>query len=1447
MPLIAKLRNILSYTKKKWKQHRNAGSVSAPLRLTESCNTLGATGTNTCDKRLAGWNTIRSLITAIEPGAKAIGLPIHGLRAFVDRLEGAFEEREDYALLAAQLNVILDDLVKHMNQPIDTEMTASVKRIHADLEDEIKKVTERQAMAMERRLLGAMEEAKEIVECYRRIDGYLQRLTLNANISILKAANEQTAYANKQAMEARLKNMSPAMAAVFDSAESHNVRRRSCAPGTRTAQIKLLLEWAHDPEVGKTCWMNGMAGTGKTTIAYSVCEALKKDYQLAASFFCSRAIPECRQVKHIIPSIAYQLARFSLPFWLALDKALEADPDTHTLALETQYKKLIVEPLLASQDSLPRSFIVVIDALDECENEGIVGQILDLLLSTKYTLSVRYLMSSRPEKEITQRMENCGNANDNPRLVLHELDADSVKTDIQAYIHHELRDVPLTDDQRQTVARRCGALFIYASTICRYIRQAHEMDDLEEALNLITNSTAIPMKQDNKNVIDDLYSTILLTAFHKSEIVEMRETKMRDILETVVCAIEPMTLDTIGQVTGLKNAEQVDRLLKPLRSVLNVGKENKLVTPLHASFPDFMLSKDRSKGLWCERGKRHAEMAKICLELIGKAKPQFNICGLPSSHLLDSEVDGLDARIRNSISQGLSYACRHWSTHLGFAEYRDEFVGSVHDFLSSRLLLWMEIMNLTKQIHYGTTMIQSVEKWCSEQKVPKGLTKLVHDASQFVSVYANHPVSQSTPHIYVSMLPFWPPSRPVSAAYMPRTIGVIEPKGTAMARRRLALIATWKASSRWIRSIGLSSDGTRLALHNEGSIEVYDTSNGETVFSLTNERTRSVHSVAISPDGTQVAFAKYRAAYIWNVCNQGTTANLFPDLMSSIKCIAFSSNGCRVACGTRNGEVHIHALHDNAASLGPLKGHTEEVTSIAFSEDSSRLASASGDGTVRMWDLRTGRTVGEPFKEHTRSVYSVCYSPDGSRLASASWDHSIQVRSISSGTIPELLTIHTPHPRSIAFSPSGAFIASGSVDKAIRVYDARTGQIVLGPLDGHTERVTSLVFSPDSARLYSCSRDGTVRIWNVQNPGTPRNLSRAPALSSGVYRIRYSNSGKQLVSDSSDGTLHVWDVRTGELVMEPLRGHQKAVLSVDYSHSDAYIASASSDGTLRIWDALTGSDIHGPIEDNNRVNCVRFSPDDSFIASGSDDGTVKIWDVTSGQQIVELFRAYEFHVATSIEFSPDGQQVAFGYGSISDLGDSEDPLYGAIRVVDRSTGHTVVGPINVQDFITSIEFSPNGMRLVSGSYDKSVRIWDMQTGEQLVACGEVEDNTHGDDKDSDNDRAHRKEVNSVAFSPNGRYVASGSDDMTVCIWDAENANGQHVSLNLDHQTWTDSWSVDEEGWVVLHGDRVVWVPSDLRPCLMCPPEDFMIADRGCLILNLDGLNVGEKWQDCYQP
>ncbi|KAF8761146.1 WD40 repeat-like protein [Rhizoctonia solani] len=1390
MPFIVRLRDIFMSLKKKSEKHHGA-SVSVSSNLTQVSESLAASSDSTTAKRTIVCTAIRSIITAIEMRDNPLGLPISEMRAFVDMLENVHEERKEYTELGHQLNAILTDLAEQMNQPVGTEMTNSMRRTHEVLKEEINKVTSRQSMTKRRRLIGAIQEANEIEECYRRINSHLQRLSLNVNINILKAAN-------KQAMELRLKNMSPAMSAVFDSTASHNVKRGSCAPGTRVTQIDLLLKWAQSPEVGRTCWMNGMAGTGKTTIAYSVCERLKDSCQLGASFFCSRTIPECRQVKHIIPSIAYQLARFSFPFHEVLDKILDTDPDIYGLTLKTQYEKLIVGPLLKSYSTLPTSFIVVIDALDECENQESVGQILDLLLSTEYTLPVRYIVSSRPEKEITQRMEKRGDANDDPRLVLYELDVNSAGPDIGLYMQHELQGVPLTKDEISQIVQRCGSFFIYASTACGYIKQAHEINDLEEALGVLMDSTLIPMEQDDKNVIDHLYTTILATAFRKSGMIQKSKEKMRDILETVICAIEPMTLNTIGQMLGLKNAEQVDRLLKPLRSVLNVGKENKLVTPLHASFPDFMLSKDRSKDLCCERRRRHAAMTKACLELISKAEPQFNICGLPSSHLLDSEVEDLDVRISNSIAKGLAYACRHWPTHLGFAEHSDEFVGWVRDFFSSRLLLWMEIMNLTKQIRYGTTMIQKVEKWCSEHKAPEDMTKLVHDASQFVSVYGNHPVSKVLlTSTYLCFHSGHPPD-----PFLRRTCKdnwVIEPKGTAMARRRLALIATWKVSTEWIQWIGLSANGTRLAAPTENGIE-------------------GVHSVAISPDGTQVAFAKYRAAYIWNVGNQEMTANLFPNLTSSIKCIAFSTDGYHIACGTRNGEVHIHALHDGTTSLSPLKGHTKEVRSIAFSPDGLHLASASGDHTVRVWNVRT---------------------VNGGWAIQAA--HQL-LRDVTAGAMaPELLTIHTTHPTSITFSAGGAFIASGSDDNAIRIYDARTGQMVLGPLEGHTNNVTSVIFSPtalDYTRVHGMD------CAHMERPGSWRTS----------YYIK--GAGSLLSCSTASGTrITGYDLSWLERWNGACMGCEDGCL----------YCSASDDGTLRIWDALSGSDIHGPIEGHSdAVLCVRFSPDDSSIASGSRDGTVKIWNVTSGQQIVELFGADEFYVI-SVDFSPDGQQVACssGYDSDledSDLEDSEDPVRGAIRVVDRSQ--------DTQWLVRSMRIapstrlsSPNGMRLVSGSGDKSVRIWDVQTGKQLAACGEDDGDTNSDDEDSNNNHAHSEKINSVTFSPSGGYIASGSDDETICIWNAENGNlifgplKAHTSLtmiNISLGTSTprpenNSWSLDEEGWVVLHGHRVVWVPSDLRSCIIYPPQCFMIADRGCLILNLDGLNVGDKWQGCYRP
>ncbi|GAB1528230.1 hypothetical protein RhiTH_011422 [Rhizoctonia solani] len=1507
MPLIAALKDTLAQARYKLKRRLASESQSIQLNKTASNpadrpapelehNTASVINTPSENMTLVG-----SLLVELESSVEACGplkSAISGLRACVDIYKSACKEPKEYDQLERQLRAILADLAVHIKQPIGLEMTDCVKRIQSDIAEEANKVAVKQASATGIRLLQALEGPEGINECYRRIDSHLQRLMLNTNISTLKVVNEQSMTAHEHTLSARLDRMCPSMSAVYKSCESIDVQRRGCTPGTRRRQIELLLEWANTPDTGRTCWMNGMAGTGKTTIAYSVCVELEKTSRLGASFFCSRTIPECRKVKYIIPSISYQIARFSAPFRYALAKVLELDRDVHTETLKAQYQKLIVDPLVEVQRSMPTDFIVVIDALDECDNENSVGQILDLLIASAPILPVRFLISSRPENEITHRITGRYDGEDEARLVLHNLQEDAVKDDIELYMRDELKDIILTEAQWTDILERCGTLFIYASTTCHFIRQEYKVDAASEAVNTITNSPYMPIAGDNP--IDSLYLTILKTVFEKSDMSKESAEKMKHILDTVICAVEPITLDAIADLLGLKSVKQVYRLLQPLRSVLNVPRDTGAVTTLHASFPDFMFSPTRSVDFYCDRTTRHAKLVEACLRAIDQAEPKMNICRLPSSHLLDHEVEDLKARVAWAISPGLAYACRYWSAHLDCSEHSPKLLGAVRNFFVTRLLLWMEVSNLTNAMQYGvgTKTIECAERWCAKNGAPEGVTQIAHDAWQFVSVFANHPVCQSTPHIYISMLPFWPRSRPISLAYMPRTSDLVRPTGTAIGRRQLALMATWKVSNEAVGSISLSDNENRLMAPTDAGIDILDMATGESVHSLTDERAQDVWLIVMSPDDTQVAFAKDGGIlYLWDTGSNGAISTPLPEDVSGVLSIAFSVDGSRVACGLRSGDVYVYPSRHTTRSHRILRGHTNQVRSVAFSPNGSHLASGSADKTIRVWNIQTGGQAVRVLKGHTDWVRSVCYSTDGLQLASASDDRTIRLWDPRTGkTVLEPLIGHSSVVLSITFSPNGKLLASGSADRTIRVYDAVTGRVALGPLKGHTRWVNGVKFSHDGTRLFSCSSDGTVRIWNVQDVDTNAGQMATPGSTSSTWSIRYARSGKRIVSGSQDGTIHVWNTETGELVLGPLRGHKAAVACVDYSSDDQYIASASYDSTLHIWDSHVGKDIHGPMRGHSRtVNCVRFLPHGLAIVSGSDDGTVRMWDVSTGQQLALLLEAHSR--IFSVAVSPNGQHVLCG---------SEN---GAIQLVDRHGDRALDKTINGHnDWVRSMEFS-DGMHFVSGSHDHSVRIWDGQTGRQLVVCGE-------------RDWAHDNLVLSVSISLDGLYVASSSDDRTVRVWDGQTGklilgplrghtdwvrcvqfspDGSHVAScsddgtirfwdvsgckaeSLDHgstnagmglpglcitgsmadealvdikgaisdgsgEKTLERWIFDEDGWIMeSQKGRVVWVPSELRACLLCPLEDLRIAVAGFLRLELEGSKVGQAWAGCYHP
>jgi hypothetical protein len=176
------------------------------------------------------------------------------------------------------------------------------------------------------------------------------------------------------------------------------------------------------------------------------------------------------------------------------------------------------------------------------------------------------------------------------------------------------------------------------------------------------------------------------------------------ILNTVICAREPMTIQALGALLKLESEHAARSALDPLRSVLHVPESSGLVSTLHASFSDYMLSRERSGRFFCDLRTHSTLLARRCFEMMAESL-HFNICNLESSFVLDEEVPGISARIDEAIPPQLFYACRYWGDHVEHAGTSDMLHSLMEDFLLRRLLFWMEVLNLKRCIGAGGSIL----------------------------------------------------------------------------------------------------------------------------------------------------------------------------------------------------------------------------------------------------------------------------------------------------------------------------------------------------------------------------------------------------------------------------------------------------------------------------------------------------------------------------------------------------------------------------------------------------------------------------------------------------------------------------------------------------------------------------------------------------------------------
>ncbi|CUA71831.1 putative WD repeat-containing protein alr3466 [Nostoc sp, PCC 7120] [Rhizoctonia solani] len=1280
----------------------------------------------------------------------------------------AAKDQREYETLRSDLESILQELKAHFNGPNPPKMTASIESLCKSINYELRSVKMRRDESRTRQYLQAGSGPDEVLACYRRVHGYLIRISLNTSLSVQHTMEQKVKDLEEQTksglVRSYLAGLSPAFSACYNSAQATELKRGECTPGTRIGVLAHMNDWAamSNSNAGSVYWLNGMAGTGKTTIAYSLCTELESRHQLAASFFCSRLLPECRDVQRIIPSIAYQLAQYSLPFRAALFKVLEQDPDVHTRMPSAQFKSLISIPLLEARDSLPPNLAVMVDALDECENKESTRLILNTLLSNALDHPIKFFVCSRPEPEIREEMMEKICDSKHSQLVLHELDTNVVRADIEKYIRASLARLEPTNDVIEKLVADAGVLFIYAATVVRYISDNNFGRNPRGRLHTVLNldSSAPGMKQKNKP-IDMLYGAIIQAALEDEAIDEVERKDMIQLLHTIVTAQDPLTINALCGLLELED-DQVRSTIHPLRSVLHITGTRELVTTLHASFPDYMFDTERSGIYSCDRKAQYNIMARLCLDLIDTTTPRFNICGLESSFVSDKDVVDLGDRVQQAISLELVYACRYWSTHVSAAYHNQELVALVQRFMSTQFLLWLEAMNLTGHIQLSMDVIRVADIWITNHIDNDDLAELIHDGWYFTTCFALNPVCSSTPHIYVSMLPFWPSHRPISRIYKPRHQRLPMAEGTAVDRRQLALLARWSFDNT-VNYATFSNNGERVALAVGKYMLIVD-----------------AHSVDFSPDDTRIVSGSGdKTLRIWNAETGSNVLGPLEGHSGWVNSVQYSPNGTHIASGSDDQTIRIWDALDGTMvfKIVPPNEFIGAVHLIRYSPDGTHIISRLRSGLPPVWDTTTGELVLGPLEGYEAAIGSVDYSPDGKHIVTGSDDNSIRVWSAVDGNmVLGPLVADIDGISSTRYSPDGKHIASGSYDGSLCIWDAQTGQIILGPIRSHSGSV-KLNYSSDGTRIISICGDNTVRIWDAG--GKDNSLAQVEGCSSDIRAVACSHDGALIVT-ASESDLHVWDTHTGSLVLGPLEGHTSIISSVSFSPADNCFASVS-DNTIFVWGASSGARILGPLEDHtNRVMSLDYAPDGTSFASGSWDKTICVWDSKSGSKLLGPLQGHADSISC-VRYSPTGTSIA------------SSSYDGTIRVWDAQTGAITLETRHEDvSLIDSIDISPDGRYIVVGGQNK-ILILDTRTGEMTSEVLLEKDNSIHDtlvrwspdghaicitqgrtihvracksiERSLVSLEGHMDNVSSMSFLPGSTSIVSGSEDRAIRIWD----------------------------------------------------------------------------------
>lgn len=509
-----------------------------------------------------------------------------------------------------------------------------------------------------------------------------------------------------------------------------------CLEGTRTAVLSEAEKWMMrvDPGAPSIYWLNGMAGTGKSTIARTVAGWADERGILGGSFFFSgTGDASLRDPTVVFTTIVRQLASFdrSEEFKRRIVDAVTKNPNLLTATdPRVQFTGLIETPLCQASIGRRRIVVIVLDALDECEKQG-ASEILNALVAAATANSIpfhlKFFITSRPESHITSILtpsQPFSNVQTPPAVppsqplktvVLHDVEHDIVDSDIRLYLEHELDVIwrtsqttmaPVSLQELDDLVKHSGGSFIFAATCIRVIRGGHPRAQLETLLE--SSPTLLH--------VDNLYAQILRTSVPSKETfnrgLEEWYQQFRNAASLVIFLREDLPVDSMDRLAA-PGKVHVRTALRDLHSVISIS-DSHIPRILHPSFPDFICNKKRcgdtelNLGFSIDVPVAHGQIAKWCFQLLESVLKERILGGIdptkPNSELQPQALERLHL--------AELYALRHWASHLALSDRKDEGLQeALRGFTTERVLRWLEVMSVLGDLKVALQSLLDARAW----------------------------------------------------------------------------------------------------------------------------------------------------------------------------------------------------------------------------------------------------------------------------------------------------------------------------------------------------------------------------------------------------------------------------------------------------------------------------------------------------------------------------------------------------------------------------------------------------------------------------------------------------------------------------------------------------------------------------------------------------------------